>query len=111
MGAEDWGAESTAKLTLEEGAEDWGLEKPPRDTRNTIIATPAEPDPNRVLQLARETLLGLALATGITEVAYSSMVIYGKEDSTKVFETLLVTVIPSLATLIVGFYFGKKSDR
>ena len=66
--------------------------------------------PKDLLRLAQQTLAGLAVLTVLAGIAYLALAFAGQVRAAKVFETMLLTVIPALVTLIVGFYFGKK-DR
>lgn len=61
-----------------------------------------------LLGLAKTILAGLFAFAGIAVIAYCVLVCSEKQDAAKVFETLLLTVIPSFVTFILGFYFSKK---
>jgi hypothetical protein len=63
----------------------------------------AGPDPDKLLSLAKHTLLGLAIIYVITIFAY---MLYG-EPAKRIFDTT-ANILPPIATLVIGFYFGKK---
>jgi cytochrome bd-type quinol oxidase subunit 1 len=63
-----------------------------------------------LMAFAARTMLGLSVLTVLAGGAYLCLALHGKKDEAAPFVTIMLTIVPSMATSIIGYYYGRKAE-